>query len=136
MTTNDTLLAALAEFAADLATDLQNLSAKAANFAQRLQAVETAVQETKPKKAAKKAVKAPEPKKAAKKAVKAPEPEPQPEPEAAPALTLEDVRASLAAVVKSGGSAKVRDALADMGVSKLSDLAPERFSELLEAVNA
>ena len=123
MTTNDTLLAALAEFAADLATDLQNLSAKAANFAQRLQAVETAVQETKPKKAAKKAV-------------KAPEPEPQPEVEAAPTLTLEDVRASLAAVVKNGGSAKVRDALADMGVSKLSDLAPERFGELLEAVNA
>ena len=103
MTTNDTLLAALAEFAADLATDLQNLSTKAANFAQRLQAVETAVQETKPKKAPKKTVKAPEP-------------------EAAPALTLEDVRASLAAVVKNGGSAKVRDALADMGVSKLSDL--------------
>ena len=123
MTTNDTLIAALAEFAADLATDLQNLSTKAANFAQRLQAVETTVQETKPKKAAKKAV-------------KAPEPEPQPEVEAAPALTLEDVRASLAAVVKNGGSAKVRDALADMGVSKLSDLAPERFSELLEAVNA
>ena len=123
MTTNDTLLAALAEFAADLATDLQNLSAKAAGFAQRLQAVETAVQETKPKKAPKKAV-------------KAPEPEPQPEPEAAPALTLEDVRASLAAVVKNGGSAKVRDALADMGVSKLSDLDPSRFGELLEAVNA
>ena len=123
MTTNDTLLAALAEFAADLATDLQNLSAKAANFAQRLQAVETTVQETKPKKAHKKAV-------------KAPEPEPQPEVEAAPALTIEDVRASLAAVVKNGGSAQVRDALAAMGVSKLSDLAPERFSELLEAVNA
>lgn len=123
MTTNDNLLAALAEFAADLATDLQNLSAKAAAFSQRLQAVETAVQETKPKKASKKAV-------------KAPEPEPQPEPEAAPTLTLEDVRASLAAVVKNGGSAKVRDALAGMGVSKLSDLAPERFSELLEAVNA
>lgn len=123
MTTNDTLLAALAEFAAEIATDLQNLSTKAANFAQRLQAVETAVQETKPKKAPKKAE-------------KAPEPEPQPEPEAAPALTLEDVRASLAAVVKNGGSAKVRDALAGMGVSKLSDLAPERFGELLEAVNA
>ena len=123
MTTNDTLIAALAEFAADLATDLQNLSTKAANFAQRLQAVETTVQETKPKKAAKKAV-------------KAPEPEPQPEVEAAPALTLEDVRASLAAVVKNGGSAKVRDALAGMGVSKLSDLDPSRFSELLEAVNA
>lgn len=117
MTTNDTLLAALAEFAADLATDLQNLSTKAANFAQRLQAVETAVQETKPKKAAKKAEKAPEP-------------------EAAPTLTLEDVRAALAAVVKNGGSAKVRDALADMGVSKLSDLDPSRFGELLEAVNA
>ena len=123
MTTNDTLLAALAEFAADLATDLQNLSAKAAGLAQRLQAVETAVQETKPKKAPKKAV-------------KAPEPEPQPEPEAAPTLTIEDVRASLAAVVKNGGSAKVRDALADMGVSKLSDLDPSRFGELLEAVNA
>lgn len=123
MTTNDTILAALAEFAADLATDLQNLSAKAAAFSQRLQAVETAVQETKPKKAAKKAV-------------KAPEPEPQPEVEAAPTLTLEDVRASLAAVVKNGGSAKVRDALAGMGVSKLSDLDPSRFSELLEAVNA
>lgn len=123
MTTNDTLIAALAEFAADLATDLQNLSAKAASFAQRLQAVETTVQETKPKKAAKKAE-------------KAPEPEPQPEPEAAPALTLEDVRASLAAVVKNGGSAKVRDALAAMGVSKLSDLDPSRFGELLEAVNA
>ena len=123
MTTNDTLLAALAEFAADLATDLQNLSAKAAGLAQRLQAVETAVQETKPKKAPKKAV-------------KAPEPEPQPEPEAAPTLTIEDVRASLTAVVKNGGSAKVRDALADMGVSKLSDLDPSRFGELLEAVNA
>lgn len=119
MTTNDTLLAALAEFAADLATDLQNLSTKAAAFSQRLQAVETTVQETKPKKATKKAVKAPEP-----------------EPEAAPALTIEDVRASLAAVVKNGGSAQVRDALADMGVSKLSDLDPSRFSELLEAVNA
>ena len=113
MTTNDTILAALAEFAADLATDLQNLSAKAAAFSQRLQAVETAVQETKPKKAPKKAE-------------KAPEPEPQPE----------DVRASLAAVVKNGGSAKVRDALAGMGVSKLSDLDPSRFGELLEAVNA
>ena len=123
MTTNDTILAALAEFAADLATDLQNLSAKAAAFSQRLQAVETTVQETKPKKAPKKAK-------------KAPEPEPQPEPEAAPALTIEDVRASLAAVVKNGGSAKVRDALADMGVSKLSDLDPSRFGELLEAVNA
>lgn len=123
MTTNDTLIAALAEFAADLATDLQNLSNKTAGFAQRLQAVETAVQETKPKKAPKKAE-------------KAPEPEPQPEPEAAPTLTIEDVRVSLAAVVKSGGSAKVRDALADMGVSKLSDLAPERFGQLLEAVNA
>ena len=123
MTTNESLIAALAEFAADLATDLQNLSTKAANFAQRLQAVETAVQETKPKKAAKKAE-------------KAPEPEPQTEVEAAPTLTLEDVRASLAAVVKSGGSAKVRDALADMGVSKLSDLDPGRFGELLEAVNA
>lgn len=123
MTTNDTLLAALAEFAADLATDLQNLSTKAAAFSQRLQAVETTVQETKPKKATKKAA-------------KAPEPEPQPEAEATPALTLEDVRASLAAVVKNGGSAKVRDALADMGVSKLSDLDPSRFGELLEAVNA
>lgn len=123
MTTNDTLIAALAEFAADLATDLQNLSTKAANFAQRLQAVETIVQETKPKKAPKKAT-------------KAPEPEPQPEAEATPALTLEDVRASLAAVVKNGGSAKVRDALADMGVSKLSDLDPSRFGQLLEAVNA
>ena len=124
MTTNDsTLLAALAEFAAEIATDLQNLSTKAANFAQRLQAVETTVQETKPKKAPKKAV-------------KAPEPEPQPQPGALPALTLEDVRASLAAVVKAGGSAQVRAALAAMGASKLSDLAPERFSELLEAVNA
>lgn len=123
MITNDTILAALAEFAADLATDLQNLSAKAAAFSQRLQDVETTVQETKPKKATKKAAKAPEPK-------------PQPEVEAAPTLTIEDVRASLAAVVKSGGSAKVRDALADMGVSKLSDLDPSRFGELLEAVNA
>lgn len=123
MTTNDTLLAALAEFAAEIATDLQNLSTKAANFAQRLQAVETTVQETKPKKAPKKAE-------------KAPEPEPQPEVEAAPTLTLEDVRASLAAVVKNGGSAQVRDALAAMGVSKLSDLDPSRFGELLEAVNA
>ena len=121
MTTNDTLLAALAEFAADLATDLQHLSPKAAGFAQRLQAVETTVQETKPKKAPKKAEKAPEP---------------QPAPEATPALTIEDVRASLAAVVKNGGSAKVRDALADLGVSKLSDLEPSRFGELLEAVNA
>lgn len=128
MTTNDsTLIAALAEFASDLATDLQNLSAKAAAFSQRLQAVETTVQETKPKKAAKKTEKAPEPE---------PQPEVEAEVEAAPTLTLEDVRASLAAVVKNGGSAKVRDALAAMGVSKLSDLDPSRFSELLEAVNA
>lgn len=123
MITNDTFISALAEFAIDFATDLQNLSTKVANFAQCLQDVETIVQEAKPKKAAKKAK-------------KAPEPEPQPEVEAAPTLTLEDVRASLAAVVKNGGSAKVRDALADMGVSKLSDLDPSRFGELLEAVNA
>ena len=119
MTTNDTLLAALAEFAAEIATDLQNLSTKAAAFSQRLQAVETTVQETKPKKATKKAVKAPEP-----------------QPGALPALTIEDVRAALAPVVKAGGSAQVRAALAAMGVSKLSDLAPERFSELLEVLNA
>ena len=126
MTTNDnTILAALAEFAADLATDLQNLSAKAAAFSQRLQAVETTVQETKPKKAAKKAAKVPEP-----------EPEPQLKVEAPPALTIEDVRAALAPVVKAGGSARVRAALAAMGVSKLSDLAPERFGELLEIINA
>lgn len=125
MTTNDTILAALAEFAADLATDLQNLSTKAAGFAQRLQAVDTAVQEAKPKKAPKKAPKAPEP-----------EPEPQPKVEAPPALTIEDVRAALAPVVKAGGSARVRAALAAMGVSKLSDLAPERFGELLEIINA
>lgn len=117
MTTNDTLLAALAEFAAEIATDLQNLSTKAAAFSQRLQAVETTVQETKPKKATKKAAKAPEV-------------------EATPALTIEDVRASLTAVVKNGGSAKVRNALAVMGVSKLSDLDPSRFSELLEFANA
>lgn len=123
MTTNDTFISALAEFAIDFATDLQSLSTKAATFAQRLQAVETTVQETKPKKATKKAV-------------KAPEPEPQPEVEAAPALTLEDVRAALAPVVKAGGSAQVRAALAAMGASKLSDLAPERFSELLEIINA
>lgn len=123
MTNNDTIIAALEEFAADLATELQNLSTKAAAFSQRLQAVETTVQETKPKKAAKKAA-------------KAPKPEPQPEVEAAPTLTIEDVRASLTAVVKNGGSAKVRDALAGMGVSKLSDLEPSRFGELLEAVNA
>lgn len=125
MTTNESLIAALAEFAADLATDLQNLSTKAAAFSQRLQAVETTVQETKPKKAPKKAPKAPEP-----------EPEPQPKVEAPPALTIEDVRAALAPVVKNGGSAQVRAALAAMGASKLSDLAPERFSELLEVVNA
>ena len=123
MTTNESLIAALAEFAADLATDLQNLSAKAAAFSQRLQAVETTVQETKPKKASEKAV-------------KAPEPEPKPEPEAVPALTIEDVRAALAALVKNGGSAQVRAALAAMGASKLSDLAPERFCELLEVLNA
>ena len=56
--------------------------------------------------------------------------------EAAPTLTVEYVLASLAAVFKNGGSAKVRDALAAMGVSKLSDLDPSRFGELLEAVNA
>ena len=112
MTTNESLIA---EFAADLATDLQNLSAKAAAFSQRLQAVETAVREAKPKKA---------------------EAAPESQPEASPTLTIEDVRASLADVVKNGGSAKVRDALADMGVSKLSDLEPGRFGELLEAVNA
>ena len=119
MTTNDTILAALAEFAAEIATDLQNLSTKAASFSQRLQAVETTVQETKPKKAPKKAVKVPEP-----------------QPGALPALTIEDMRAALAAVVKNGGSAQVRAALAAMGASKLSDLAPERFSELLEVLNA
>lgn len=119
MITNDTFISALAEFAIDFATDLQNLSTKVANFAQCLQDVETIVQETKTKKATKKAEKVP-----------------KPEPEASLTLTLEDVRASLAAVVKNGGSAQVRDALAGMGVSKLSDLDPSRFGELLEAVNA
>lgn len=55
--------------------------------------------------------------------------------EKAPSLSLEDVRRVAAEAAKAGRSKEVREALAALGVSRLSDLAPEHYEALVEAIS-
>lgn len=54
----------------------------------------------------------------------------------APALTLEAVRATLAAASQAGKAAGVKAALASLGAAKLTDVSPANYSALLEKVGA
>lgn len=53
-------------------------------------------------------------------------------PSAAPSVSMEDVRAKLAALVKDGKQAAVKELLASFGASKLSDVPAERYGELMQ----
>lgn len=68
-----------------------------------------------------------------------PEKEPEAESSAAPpededsiSYSLEDVRAKLAALNKSGKRAQVKELLTAFGVEKLSEIAPELYAGLME----
>ena len=61
---------------------------------------------------------------------------PAPAPAPAPALTLEAVRATLAAASQAGKAAGVKAALASLGAAKLTDVSPANYSALLEKVGA
>lgn len=52
-----------------------------------------------------------------------------------PELTLVQVRERLTQVSKAGRKDEVKKALATLGVTKLSELEPSRFGELLAAVS-
>jgi len=57
-----------------------------------------------------------------------------PEPAAElPEVTLEEVRKKLAALSQGGKSAAVKEILAGFGASKLTDVSPEKYSELMAA---
>jgi hypothetical protein len=71
----------------------------------------------------------------AKKPAKAEAPEATPAPEAK-AITLEQVRAKLAEVSNAGKKNEVKELLTSYGVSKLTDLPAEKYSELLAEAEA
>jgi len=52
-------------------------------------------------------------------------------PETAPAFTLEEVRAKLAALSQAGKQDAVRGLIGFFGVKKLTDVPPERYGELM-----
>ena len=54
----------------------------------------------------------------------------------AQAITLEVVRAKLAALSQGGKQAEVKDLINSFGVSKLTDIPEERFPEVLEKAEA
>ena len=67
----------------------------------------------------------------------APAPEPAPEPEPAPApetatLDMSTVRARLSTISQSGKADAVKALIKTFGVSKLTDIPEERYTELLE----
>lgn len=64
----------------------------------------------------------------------APEPtQSQPAVAPAPTITLEEVRAKLASLSQSGHQAQVKALITSMGATKLTEIPPERYLELLEA---
>lgn len=69
-----------------------------------------------------------------------PEPPTSPMPPPAPAeaggVSMEDVRAKLAALVQAGKQAEVRELLAAFGATKLSEIPAERYGELMEKAGA
>ena len=65
---------------------------------------------------------------------KAVKPAPTPEPETAPAITLEEVRAKLVAYKEKGKPLK--DLFETVGCANLSGVPPERYAELLGNMEA
>ncbi|MDQ7790449.1 MAG: hypothetical protein RDU41_10440 [Clostridia bacterium] len=112
---------------------------KMADAVSRLSSIfptETPVESEKPKatKRAKAPAETPEPVKEEPKPE--PEPEVQPAPEApaepeAPAVTLEQVRAKLADLAKSGKQAEVKKLITKHGGTKLTDIPADKYAELL-----
>lgn len=51
-------------------------------------------------------------------------------------MSLEQVRAVLAKLSQAGHTAKVRDLIQAAGAGKLSEVAPEKYSRLLERAEA
>lgn len=58
---------------------------------------------------------------------------PAQQPDAAPVVTLEDVRPRLAELVRAGKQAQVKELLRGFGADKLSDVPKESLADLLEA---
>lgn len=63
-------------------------------------------------------------------------PQEKPEVKPAKAYTLEDVRDASKELITRRGSDVYKELLKEFGVSKLPDLAPEKYAELMEAINA
>lgn len=65
-----------------------------------------------------------------------PEPAPASPSEPAPALTLEAVRAKLAALSQAGKQAQVKELIASMGAAKLTDIKAEQYADLMTKAGA
>ena len=63
-----------------------------------------------------------------------PEPEPEPEPVETPTVTLETVRAKMLELMKASKQAVVKSSLAKIGATKLSDVDPAKYGELLALI--
>ncbi|MCL5292562.1 MAG: hypothetical protein M1548_08570 [Actinobacteria bacterium] len=58
----------------------------------------------------------------------------EPEEAAAPAISLEEVRAKLAAFTRAGKQTEVKKLIEGFGVSRLTDIPAEKYPEVLKAV--
>lgn len=85
--------------------------------------VKEPVKETKPKKQ--------EPKAEAKV-----EPKAEPKPEQTETFTLESVRSLLSTLSQSGKQAEVKELIASMGATKLTEIDPSKFAEIMDKARA
>lgn len=59
-----------------------------------------------------------------------------PAPVEAPALTLEQVRAKLAAISQSGKTAEVKELIGKFGAAKFTDIPADKYADLMAAAEA
>lgn len=64
------------------------------------------------------------------------EPEAKPEQKAEPVVSLETVRAKLAALSQDGKQAQVKSLITKFGAKKLTEIPAEKYPELLEAARS
>jgi hypothetical protein len=74
--------------------------------------------------------------KAKKPAAPAPAPEAEAPADSAPAVTLVQVRARLAELSSEGKKEAIKKLMSDFGVSKLTEVPEEKYSELMTAAEA
>lgn len=115
---------------AELALDIGRLSKTLTTLAQEIESVPSQASATENAKKAPKTTKNPEvPDTSTQSSSKESE-------EIKPSVSIEEVRAVLADISQSGGTAKVKELLNSFGAAKLSAVPADKLPELLEAASA